>query len=285
MPEPLGGEDRFRSTLPPGQCPLHRREDNPYSRMKRLSQTHPKAVMDILNKFFREVFEQSETQQAPPTGFKSASHEQLDEHLKKSKYGDFQLTDAVRPSLDVRIRPTQGYRHDVYVDEQSGAKVPVIMAAASRENLFQVFMQLVQRLGQTVDVVLETSHDHDVKGHVDLYREQIDLPVLTSTLWEYENLLTNDGCTGIAVLNPRTPQEVQLDEHKLLIMYGSPLELFEHTLEQNGIFCDEEIRFLTEAEHVHSTSDAHVRHFGQLQMELGLDGERQSGEEPYESGY
>ena len=118
--------------------------------------------MDILNKFFREVFEQSESQQAKPTGFKSASHEQLDEHLKKSKYGDFQLTDAVRPSLDVRIRPTQGYRHDVYVDEQTGAKVPVIMAAASREILFQVFMQLVQRLGQSVDVVLETSHDHDV---------------------------------------------------------------------------------------------------------------------------
>jgi len=240
--------------------------------------------MDILNKFFREVFEQSETQQAKPTGFKGASHEKLDEHLKKSRYGDFQLTDAVRPSLDVRIRPTQGYRHDVYVDEQSGAKVPVIMAAVSRENLFQVFMQLVQRLGQNVDVVLETSHDHDIKGHVDLYREQIDLPVLTSTLWEYENLLTNDGCTGIAVLNPRTPQEVQLDEHKLLIMYGSPLELFEHTLEQNGVFCKEDIRFLTEAEHVHSTSDGHTRNFGQLQTELGLDGDR-SGEEPYETGF
>lgn len=240
-------------------------------------------IMDILNQFFRDVFAQSDTFQAKPAGFREAQRDQLDEHLRKSRYGDFQLTDAVRPSLDVKIRPVQGYRHDVYVDEQSGAKVPVIMAAASREILFNVFMQLVQRLGPTVDVVLETSHNHDVHGHVDLYREQIDLPVVTSMLWEYENLLTNDGCTGIAVLNPRTPQEVQLDEHKLLIMYGSPLELFEHTLEQNGIHCDEEIRFLTEAEHVHSTTDHHVRHFSQLRTELGLEGDQQDRGE-FESG-
>lgn len=239
--------------------------------------------MDILSQFFREVFEQTDAVPAPPTEFQGASHDQLDRHLKKSRYGDFQLTDAVRPSMDVRIRPTQGYRHDVYVDEKSGARVPVIMAAASQEVLFQVFMQLVHRLGPTVDVVLETSHDHGSRGHVDLYREQIDLPVLTSILWEHEQLLTHDGCTGIAVLNPRTPQEVQLDEHKLLIMYGSPLELFEHTLEVNGIHCNEEIRFLTEAEHVHSTSDTHVRSFGQLQMELGLDGETPE-EGPFEAG-
>lgn len=239
--------------------------------------------MDILSQFFKEVFEQTDSAQAQPTGFQGASHDQLERHLKKSRYGDFQLTDAVRPSMDVRVRPTQGYRHDVYVDEESGAKVPVIMASASREILFQVFMQLVQRLGATVDVVLETSHDHGSRGHIDLYREQIDLPVLTSMLWEHEDLLTNDGCTGIAVLNPRVPQEVQLDEHKLLIMYGSPLELFEHTLEMNGIYCNEEIRFITEAEHVHSTSDSHVRRFEQLQMELGLDGER-PGEGPFEAG-
>ncbi len=229
--------------------------------------------MEFLNQFFANVFEQA-------TGFKPGSTSQRDpsasdltRHLEQSYYDDFELTDAVRPGLDRKIKPTQGYRHDVYVDEETSARVPVIMAAASKEILFNVFMQLVNRLGQTVDVVLETSHNHDVTGHLDLYREQIDMPVLTSILWEYENLLTNDGCTGIAVLNPRTPQEVQFDEHKLLIIYGSPLEPFEHILEQNGILCDENIRFITEAEHVHSSSDAHFRNFESLQTELGLDGE------------
>ena len=49
------------------------------------------------------------------------------------------------------------------------------------------------------------------------------MPVLKSILYEYEELLTHDGCTGIAVLNPRVPLEVQFDEHKLLIVYGNNL--------------------------------------------------------------
>ncbi len=78
--------------------------------------------------------------------------------------------------------------------------------------------------------MLETSHDRDSRGHVDLYREHIDLPVLKSTLYDYEDLLLNDGCTGIAVLNPHVPLEVQFDEHKLLIAYGQDLGGFEARL-------------------------------------------------------
>lgn len=228
--------------------------------------------MGILQQFFRNVFDESAAFGARPSSFENASTQQLSRHLEQSRYDDFQLTAAVRPAIDLKVKPLQGYRHDVYVDEESGSRVPVIMAAASAEVLFPLFMDLVERLGQTVDVVLETSHNHDVSGHTDLYREQIDLPVLTSILSEYENLLTNDGCTGIAVLNPRTPQEVQFDEHKLLIVYGSPLEPFEHILESHGVHCCERIQFLTEAEHVHSSTQAFQTQFGQLQTELGLDG-------------
>ena len=136
--------------------------------------------------------------------------------------GDFELTDAIRPSAEGWIEPTQGYRHELYVDDESKSEIPVVMASVTRERLFPLFMRLIQELGETVDVVLETSHEHAVNGHLDLYREHIDLPVLTSILWDYEDLLTNDGCTGIAVLNPSIPQEIQFDEHKLLILYGNP---------------------------------------------------------------
>ena len=223
--------------------------------------------MEFLNKFFDNVFQ-------PPTEPKTG-HD-LSKHLEQRFYGDFELTDAVRPGMSLLIKPTQGYRHDVYIDEATQKRVPVIMASASKEILFSVFMQLIHRLGPIVDVVLETSHNHDKSGHIDLYREQMDMPVLTSTLWEFEDVLLNDGCTGIAVLNPNTPQEVQFDEHKLLIMYGSPLEGFEHVLEKNGIFCDENMRFITESEHVHSSSDAMYRQFQVLQTELGLDRPQES---------
>ena len=108
----------------------------------------------------------------------------------------------------------------------------------------------------------------------DLYRENIDMPVLKSILFEYEEMLVNDGCTGIAVLNPGIPQEVQFDEHKLLIVYGKPLAAYEEVFEKFGVRRDSEIKFVTEAEHVHSSSDKYAQRFEELTMSLGMDGGR-----------
>ena len=153
------------------------------------------------------------------SSFDHLSEEELEAHLGVVRYGDFMLTDAVRPSYDLQVVPSAGYRHDVYRDEENQASVPVLMAAASNERLFEMFMEMLEPLGNEVDVVIETSHNRDERGHLDLYREHIDMPVLKSILWDYEEMLLNDGCTGIAVLNPAIPQEVQFDEHKLLIAY------------------------------------------------------------------
>ena len=98
------------------------------------------------------------------------------------------------------------------------------------------------------------------------------MPVLKSMLYDFEDMLTNDGCTGIAVLNPSAPLEVQFDEHKLLIVYGSNLTPFEHILEEHGIYCSDELRFITEAEHVHSSSEEYMQEFEQLKTRLGMDG-------------
>ena len=230
--------------------------------------------MSQSDRFTDNAFEnpQLSTTMNHSNSFSNVNHQDLAAHLEVNQYGQFSLTDAVRPAMDLKIQPCQGYRHDVYVDEETGAKVPVIMASASREILFPLFMDLVSKLGPVVDVVLETSHSSDNGAHTDMYREHIDAPVLTSSLWNYEQLLTNDGCTGIAVLNPRTPQEVQFDEHKLLIIYGSPLEQFEYVLESRGVTCKPNMQFITEAEHVHSSSEAFEIEFGQLRTDLGLDG-------------
>jgi hypothetical protein len=228
-------------------------------------------MMGFLKKFFRNVFHEGATHADPSSSFEYLSEDQLEAHLGISQYGQFELTDAVRPSYDLKVQPKQGYRHDLYIDEENNSRVPVLMASASRDQLFDLFMEMIQPLGQVVDVVLETSHDPGENGHKDLYREHIDMPVLRSILYEYEDLLLNDGCTGIAVLNPNTPQEVQFDEHKLLIVYGSPLETFEHRLERNGVYLEEDIRFITEAEHVHSSSEDYQQQFQELYRRLGMD--------------
>ena len=204
------------------------------------------------------------------TSFGSLSDEQLEAHLQVFRYGVFDLTDAIRPSINLQVVPKQGYRHDVYVDPMSQMKVPVIMAAASRERLFDLFLDMIDTLGPVVDVVIETSHYHS-GGHQDYYREHIDMPVLKSILLEYEDLLLHDGCTGIAVLNPQRQQEVQFDEHKMIIAYGSPLESYERVLISHDVYVDDKIRFITEAEHVHTSSDQLHDKFQSLSMRLGME--------------
>ncbi|HEX7447674.1 MAG TPA: hypothetical protein VF306_09020 [Pirellulales bacterium] len=226
--------------------------------------------MGFLKKFFRNVFRDG----AAPVGtssFERLSEEELEAHLGVVRYGDFLLTDAIRPSYDLQVVPCQGYRHDAYHDEESRTTVPVLMGAASNQHLFEVFMDLLDPLGFEVDVVLETSHNRENRGHVDLYREHIDMPVLKSILWDFEDLLLNDGCTGIAVLNPSIPQEVQFDEHKLLIVYGEHLEEYENIFRDRQVPCDDQMKFITEAEHVHSSSDEYAERFEELKMRLGMD--------------
>jgi hypothetical protein len=226
--------------------------------------------MGFLKRFFRNVFRDG-TIPVGTSSFEKLDEEELEAHLGVSRYGDFVLTEAIRPSYDLQVTPRQGYRHDKYRDEANHSKVPVLMAAVSSETLFDVFMDLLDPLGSVVDVVLETSHNRDRRGHTDLYREHIDVPVLKSILWEFEDLLVNDGCTGIAVLNPGIPQEVQFDEHKLLIVYGDELREYESVFAERNMELDDEMKFITEAEHVHSSSDQYARQFEQLQTRLGMD--------------
>ena len=129
--------------------------------------------MGFLKKFFRNVVRDGSV----PLGtssFDTLSEEELEAHLGVSRYGDFMLTDAVRPSYDLQVVPCQGYRHDSYRDEENRATVPVLMGAVSQERLFEAFLDLLDPLGNVVDVVLETSHNRDRRGHQDLYREHID---------------------------------------------------------------------------------------------------------------
>ena len=227
--------------------------------------------MGFLKKLFRNVFRDGAVPEGGASSFDRLSDEELDAHLGVSCYGDFVLTDAIRPSYDLQVVPRQGFRHDTYRDAENRCSVPVLMGSASKHQLFEVFMDLLDPLGTEVDVVLETSHNREQRGHVDLYREHIDMPVLKSMLWDFEELLLNDGCVGIAVLNPSIPLEVQFDEHKLLIVYGDELASFEDALKEQGIACDDEMRFITEAEHVHSSSDTYAREFEELQTRLGMD--------------
>ncbi len=226
--------------------------------------------MSFIQRFIDRVLKTNPARM-PRTGFDDLSQEQLDAHLQVGRYGNFRLTDAVRPSFALDIVPREGYRRDVYRDPESGNTMPVLAAAVSADRLFDIFMDLLDPLGEEVDVVMESSHDSEPGAHADMYREHMDNVILRSTLYDYEELLLNDGCTGIAALNPSGPMEVQFDEHKLLFVYANDLEPFEQVLIEHGLRRDDGLKFISEAEHLHSTDDVYRDQFDELRYRLGID--------------
>jgi hypothetical protein len=198
------------------------------------------------------------------------NNDKLADHLRVDRYGDFVLTDAIRPAPHLPVIPREGFRLDVYRDDRAGLEVPVLAAAVSREKLFDVFLSLLEPLGPAVDVVLETSHESEGASHRDLLREHIDLPVLQSHLCDYEDLLLNDGCAGVAVIATGGPMEVQFDEHKLLVVYAHDLEPFEAILRQAGVPRNDRLKLITEGEHLHSSEPRYLEQFEQLCCRVGV---------------
>jgi hypothetical protein len=170
----------------------------------------------------------------------------------------------------LQIVPRQGFRIRSYRDGPGGFEVPYLAAAVSRERLFDLFLALLDPLGDVVDVVLETSHDRPGPDHRDLLRERVDLPVLKSYLCDFEDLLLNDGCSGVTVLAGGAPLEVQFDEHKLLVVYAHDVEPFERLVRQAGLERDDALRLITEGEHLHCTEARHEAAFEQLCYRLGV---------------
>jgi|CXWL01.1.fsa_nt_gi hypothetical protein len=213
-------------------------------------------------------------QERPQNSFENVTPKQMAAHVAKTRYGAFQLTEAIRPAYDLAVVPREGYRHcKTTVPSINGPtiEIPVIIAAASREKLLDIFRDLIEPLGEDVDLVLETSHDRTQLEHEDLRREGIDLPILQSVLFDFEDVLLDDGYSGIAVIHPDLPLEIQLDEHKLLAIFGEELSEFEDILESHGVRCDEQIRFISEADHVHVSSEELEQRFQEFRSRLGLD--------------
>ena len=192
----------------------------------------------------------------------------LDAHLARSQYGRFTLTDAIRPGWQLDVVPQAGYRHDCYVDPGTGMRLPALVDDVSSERLFDVFLQLLEPLGDTCDVVLESSHEEG-PGHRDFNRDGIERLVLESVLWDFEDLLLNDGCTGIAVMHPELSMEVQLDEHKLLVVYAPSRLPFERVLREHGLGRDDKIRFISQGEHMHTSNGRFARRFHEMAGRLG----------------
>jgi hypothetical protein len=196
--------------------------------------------------------------------------DRLASHLSVNSYGPFTLTDAIRPGASVPVRPRQGYRVEIFRDRQARLRLPMLSAAVSAEHLFDTFLALLEPLGEVVHVVLESSHGSGRDAHADLRRNHIDRPVLASHFCDFEELLTHDGCAGVAVMADRLPVEVQFDEHKLIHVYAPSLKPFRRILRERGVRRRKLLPLISEAEHLHHTTEEFAEEFRQLALRIGV---------------
>lgn len=208
--------------------------------------------------------------------------DRLSTHLEVAQYGDFTLTGAIRPALNVPIHPREGYRLEIFRDRKAKLKLPMLSAAVSANRVFDTFLGLIEQVGEVVHAVVESSHGRGADDHRDFRRDEIDLPVLASHFCDFEHLLVNDGCTGVAVMADGAPIEVQFDEHKLFHIYAPDLKPFRRVLRKMGVERQKELPLISEAEHLHHTSDEHAEAFRQMCLRLGVgDFDRVFSDESY----
>lgn len=194
---------------------------------------------------------------------------------------DFQLTEAVRPGPCCPVFPVEGYRRELWKGPR-GEQVPLLAISVSREKIIDLFLDLIEPLGSLVDVILESSHGPDGsptpsgRRSRDLTRRNMDRPIFSSHCLDFEDLILNDGCTGISVISSRARhkgliREVQLDEHKTLIVYSEKLASFVKVLKHHGLARNDGMKLLLEGDHLHKSSRKYLDEFDRFSCLLGAE--------------
>ena len=202
----------------------------------------------------------------PESSFYGIDDDATKTHIAIKKYGDFIFTDAISPSYDLRVIPEEGYCHSIHWLENEYS-ILTLVAAASREKMFQLFLDLLEPLGNKIGIAIHSSHiDHN---HPKKYfNEDIELYLLESIVHEYMDLLLHDGNTGIFVWDRAETKEVQWEEHKLFQIYATNFGPFEEIFSR-VLPLREEMRLICNAEHVHISSDEQYNEFLIMKDRLG----------------
>ena len=198
---------------------------------------------------------------------------QLEEDLKKDNYNGFLLTKAVRLDAKTTLLPENGFKL-VWCQIDKNTRERALLVCASREILWDLFIDFVSITGSVTDVCLESSHhsaNHDC--HTDFIVEEKEVILTTSTFFDFQDILLNDGCTGIAVYNGKRRVEVQLCEHKFISIYGwkKHKRKIKKILEKYGIPLNKEMSCVVWQPHMHVSSTSYAEEFKNFKIAMGAD--------------
>ena len=186
----------------------------------------------------------------------------------QSKGEQLQLTEGVQSAEEGLLK--EGYRIDNWHNEQAEKNIPVLAVAVHRDKLIDIFIEFIDLLDGRLDLVLETSHEYEHDKHRNCYRENIEKYYLKDIIYEHSDLFLKDGKTGITILNPEIPEEIQFDEHKCLFVYSEHLERFQEVLERYGIPCENDLLLISQTCHMHLSTYEYEEQFQRLAQEVGV---------------
>lgn len=181
-----------------------------------------------------------------------------------------QWSEAVRPAPDVQFTPAVGYRPDVYINPTRDFRVPALAVSVDRGRMLDIFAALTTLLGDRVDMILETSHFRSDGKHRDFRRLGVPRAAAISYVSEFEDLICDDGCTGVAMIAPAGPFEVQLDEHKTIVVYAPKRRPFAAICREFGLTRDDQLPLISEVRHVHRSHAEFAVMFRDLTRRLGM---------------
>lgn len=185
--------------------------------------------------------------------FEDLSEEELDAHEGVDWYDNFQLTDAIRPSWGVIIKPTEGFIHHSAFNKYLQKNVPIITASVTRAKLWDLFLELTEPFSDMVNIDIEHASDiRDYRLWNNYTGEDVEKIILPSMLNEYDDFLINDGSTKMTITDQRTTSSVKLDDHKFLILTGAEYEKrFREILQEAGVSHRQKMEFIDDEEHMH----------------------------------
>lgn len=199
------------------------------------------------------------------------SEEQFESSCQDSRYGDFILTDAIRP---LTILPITGYKFSYAIGTEADTEevVPLMCAAASAEKVFRVFMECVDL---SEDIVSLNAGFCDMDNVFHSYvREDMLLSELKPMLSYFRKMLTHDGFVTIAVVS-NDDYGISLDDHKIIRIYGETVfEQYEDVMNRHDIFENRSMQFIDDGEHLHSSAVGELERLDEFLGATGLEKER-----------
>lgn len=191
----------------------------------------------------------------------------------RSNYGDFELTEALRPVNDPRqpypgIVPIEAYRVTQY--EEGTKIIPCIQLAVSAPRLMELYLTLLEKVGKRLDIYTN-ENCLSFESDSGLCSDGLDRVCLQSRLYDIEELLLHDGYFGIAAYRAKGEREVQLTRDKNVLVYAANLTPFISVIESFGIQRNDNVRFVVEGPHFRNALENRQEFLYKFNAIMGLD--------------